>query len=601
MSSNIADMGLDLENLFQPAWAQGKSEANRFEKFTGDEGSRPERRRSDFGERRDRGPRREGGGGGGGRSGGGPGGERRGEGRGPRAGGPGKFGDRGPRREERREPVEASAPLPELNVAFIPEEKGVEQLARQIRMTGRAYPLFQIAQLILQKAERYSVQLTVRKKAEGAPVQQIFVCALDDTPWTSEDEATAHVLANHFGTFYQIEKIPCDPPKGVYTFVAQCGMSGIILGPPNYHDYQNQLRKLHAEKFSRMPFDMFKARVKIVKDEAVVKKWVEEQSFKTEFTCLNVPEPLKLPTLEEVENHFRATHKDSIIKPVETFTVAGLPSRSLKCGPLQRLIRQEWEHQRHFPLPIATKLSQQFASHGLQFFKVNKTVTHVSVARPQYLDIESNPVSDGIKRIVDYINANAKCTRKKLIEALAPTPKAAPRPAPVIPVPAPETPAPAATAEGGTAETTPAPATAPAKPKEESAPEPTAEQTAIMVDLHWLIHQGAVLEFADGRMETAKKPLPKPPKPEKKVTSEAKAGTTEATEGEAPAEAVLEASAEAISDEPAKAPEAAATEAVPAEAPEMPEAGAAETIRAPEVSSSVETPAVQNAGADIAV
>ena len=32
-----------------------------------------------------------------------------------------------------------------------------------------------------------------------------------------------------------------------------------------------------------------------------------------------------------------------------------------------------------------------------------------------------------------------------------------------------------------------------------------------MVDLHWLIHQGAVLEFADGHMETAKKPAPKPP------------------------------------------------------------------------------------------
>ena len=55
--SNIADMGLDLENLFQPAWAQGKSEANRFEKFTGDEGARPERRRGEPGDRR--GPRRE--------------------------------------------------------------------------------------------------------------------------------------------------------------------------------------------------------------------------------------------------------------------------------------------------------------------------------------------------------------------------------------------------------------------------------------------------------------------------------------------------------------------------------------------------------------
>jgi hypothetical protein len=393
-------------------------------------------------------------------------------------------------------------PLPELNVAFIPEEKGVEQLARQIKVTGRAYPLFQIALLILDKAERYSVQLTAKKKADGT-LEKIFTCALDDTPWTSEDEAVAHVLKNHFGTFYQADRVQIDAPKGVYTFVAQCGISGVILGPPNYHDYQNQLRKLHAEKFSRMPFDMFKSRVKIVKDEVVVKKWIEEQSFKTEYNALNVAEPLKLPSMEEVEKHFRATHKDSIIKAVETLTVAGLPSRSLKSNGLQRLIRQEWEHQKHFPLPIATKLSQQFAQHGLQFFKVNKTVTHVSVARPTFLDIESNPVSDGIKRIVEFINATPKCTRKKLIEALAPTPKQT-----VIPVvAAPEPVAPVA--EGETAA-----APAPAKP---AAPEPTAEQTAVMVDLHWLIHQGAVLEFADGRMETAKKPAPKPVKAEKKT------------------------------------------------------------------------------------
>src|SRR5207244_3280572 len=114
---------------------------------------------------------------------------------------------------------------------------------------------------------------------------------------------------------------------------------GVILGPPNYHDYQNQLRKLHAERFSRMPFEAFKARVKIVKDEAVVKKWIEDLSFKTEYTALNVPEPLKLASMEEVEKHFRATHKDSIIKPVETLTIGGAPSRNLRNRELYRLIR----------------------------------------------------------------------------------------------------------------------------------------------------------------------------------------------------------------------------------------------------------------------
>jgi hypothetical protein len=473
--NSISDLDLDLENLLQPAWTQEKPEGNRYEKFSGDEGERPgrkrEKRRADFSE--DRGKFRPA--------------NRLGK----------KFGGkkdfhRGERRErERREPP---ASLPEIAVQFLADETGIEHLARQIKMTGRAYPLFQIAQLILQKPERYTVRLAVIKKANDAVAQPLFVCALDDTPWLNEDEAVSHVLKNHFATFYQAERTPCDPPKGVYTFVAQCGMSGVILGPPNYHDYQNQLRKLHVERFSKMPFDAFKSRVKIVKDEAVVKKWVEEQSVKTEYAALNVPEPLKLASFEEVEKHFRSIHKDNIIKSVELHLVPGVASRNLHSRELQRLVRAEWERQTRFPLALATDLSRRFATHGLQFFKVNKTVVHVNVARPQFLDLETAPVSENVRRIIGFIAATPKCTRRKMIESLAPSPK--PESAPPVP--------------GG--EGTP-------RGEMSAAPQPAAptpEQTALIADLHWLIHQGHVLEFTDGRLETAKKPAPKPPKLEAK-------------------------------------------------------------------------------------
>jgi hypothetical protein len=42
-------------------------------------------------------------------------------------------------------------------------------------------------------------------------------------------------------------------------------------------------------------------------------------------------------------------------------------------------VRRAWEDQQRFPLKLVTYLSQQFAGHGLQFFKVNKHVTHVAV------------------------------------------------------------------------------------------------------------------------------------------------------------------------------------------------------------------------------
>lgn len=566
--STTPEAEFDLEQLFLPAWAKESPQNNRYAKFEGE----PERRdRGDRGDRRDRPPRRPGGGPGFGRGPGAPQGAP-GQGRGPeRRGGPGgpggarpaggprrdggrPFGrDGGPGRRPEGFRPPPPAPLPELQLTLAPEDLSVDMVAKQIRVTGRAYPLFDIAHLILQKPERHTLTFTVKKKPDGTAIQPLFSCALDDSLWLAEDDAVRHVLEKHFATFYQPEKTQIDPPKGVYTFVAQCGMSGVVLGPPNYHDYQNQLRRLHTERFSRMPFEAFKARVKIVKDEAIVKKWVEDQSWKTEFNCLNLPEPLKLGSMEEVDKHFRQVHLPNIIKPIDTISMTGTDGRNIRDRELMRLVRTKWEEQKRFPLQLATTLSQQFASRGLQFFKVNKTVTHVAVARPHFLDMEATPVSEGVKRIVDFINATTKCTHKQLLAALAP----AAAPAPAVP---------AAPAAEGQAEAPAAPA---------PAPEPSPELAAVMTDLHWLIHQGHVIEFANGVLETAKKPAPKPvkaPKPAKTETAAAVAETAapdagEVTGAEAPASIATETpapAAEAVAEPAAPAAEAPAAEAAPA-------------------------------------
>jgi hypothetical protein len=425
--------------------------------------------------------------------------------------------------------------MPEVNLTLMPDDKGVDSIARQIKMSGRSFPLFDIAGMILQKPDRQQVRFEIRKKPDGTAIQPLFLCAIDDTLWLSEDEAVEHVFSKHFGMFYQTEKIATEPPKGTYTFVAQCGMSGVILGPPNHHDYQNQLHKLHTERFSRMPFDAFKARVKIVREEEVVKKWVEEQSFKTEFIALNVPEPLRFLDRDGVNKHFREVHQPNIIKPVEKHTLTGLAARQLRSPGLQRLIRFAFDEQRRFPLQIATILSQQFASRGLQFFKVNKTITHVSVARPHYLDLEVTPVSDQVRKIVDFINGTPRATRRQLIEKLAPAPAHAPVAPVQTPSPAPATES-APAADGATAEAA-APAAPPA-PVHPAEPPPTPEQASLIGDLHWLIHQGHVIEFANGVLETAKRPLPKPVRPPKAPAKvEPVAGETPAAAAQPPVEA----------------------------------------------------------------
>jgi hypothetical protein len=272
-----------------------------------------------------------------------------------------------------------------------------------------------------------------------------------------------------------------------------------------------------------------------------------------------------------VEKHFRAVHKDTIIKPVESHTVGGVLSRNLRSRELQRLVRDDWERQKYFPLQLATGLSRQFATHGLHFFKVNKTFTHVSVARPQFLDLETTPVSESIKRIVGHINAHPKCTRRQLVEALAPSPKK-PTVIEIKPAAPPAAaPAPAANEAAG-AEKPPEGGTPNIPPASD---EPTPEQTAIIADLHWLVHQGHVLEFADGRMDTAKKPVPRPPKPEAKpmeakpATEGGATPTTVEPEGDTAilTEAEIPASEPPPAAEPEPAAEATAETPAPVEPP----------------------------------
>ena len=516
----------DLEMAFLPQWAQEPNDAKPYADFSGDDRPRG-RGRGDWGDH----PRRRD--------------DNRGrdfKGRGNRPRGRDERRDGGDRRQKfqnrdgkrpqnrkgnfRRNDGPPRPPL-EIDASIRPEKNGVEALAKQIKNSGRAYPLFDIARLIIAKSERYEAVFQTKRKEDGTVAQPLFFCQVDETVWLSEEQAIDHVLGRHFDTFYKTEKTEIDPPKGTYTFVAQCGMSDEILGPPNYHGYQEKLRSLHAERFARLPFDVFKSRVKIVHDEEVVNKWIEEQSYKTEYIAINLPEEARLDSRDAVRSHFREHHLGNLIASVDSIALKGNVYTRKSPPRMQNLVRRAFDEQRRFPIKVVNMLSQEFSSHGLQFFKRKKSVTHVSVSRPHHLDLENTPVSESIRDIVSFIIDTENCTRRNVLEKFAPEPEA-----------------PEASGEGDEKKDAPL----------------SPERTAVLSDLHWLVHQGHVIEYANGQMEVAPKPQPpqqkkKKPKPEKKeealAAEEAKAETTLAEpEAEGQAE-VTETSAE-LATEPAK-------------------------------------------------
>jgi len=302
--ADLSNLGIDLSQMFRPSWTTettGASDATAKLAAKFDEGDRPARgdRHDRDGRQGGRGPRREGprtagprGPGGQGGQGGGnrdrgprPEGRRDGKGGGPRreGGGRGREDRRGSQDSRDRAPERAPQPVLEgWKLSIIPEEVAIEGIAKQVRSRAKAYPLFELARLILQLSDRYNVKLT----PESEQTPGFFRAKTDLSLWTSRKDAVNHLLAKHLGKFYRKSTIATEPPKGAFTVVAQCGMSGVLLGPPNHHEYTSRIISLHASRFRNMPFEVYKSRIRMVRDEALIEQWKTEQSTKTVYIPL---------------------------------------------------------------------------------------------------------------------------------------------------------------------------------------------------------------------------------------------------------------------------------------------------------------------------
>src|SRR5579859_1182887 len=155
---------------------------------------------------------------------------------GPRSEGPRPEGRRsGPpqRHKDERRPAPSAPPTLPIEVTFQPEDKGFAAMVEAMKQTQRAYTLFDIAKLVLNKPERHVVKLGRMPASDGSR-EPLFVVSPGENVFLRQDEAVRFVLRHHAAMIVKEKKTPIDPPKGNFTFVNRCSLTGVWLGPPNY-------------------------------------------------------------------------------------------------------------------------------------------------------------------------------------------------------------------------------------------------------------------------------------------------------------------------------------------------------------------------------
>ncbi len=302
-SKNTSSDGgdLDLSSLnFGPAWARDDKESKSLKKFK-DRSEREDSRRG--GNRR---------GGGWNQSGGG-----HGERRDHRGGGGSKFNKgkgRGGRFDERRPKREEVEPPAGVTLKLMPIEESLDLLAKEITQTGRTYSVFDLAKVLLQGRERFRATF---ESSEG----KFFRCREDNSLWLTKGEALLQLWRGDWiQKFYTEVKVEGKAPSGSFQAVAKCGLSGQILGPPNYHGYQTKIAALHRERFGNMDLDHYKSKIKVEHGEEAVAAWLESMKTVTQWKVSPPEEEVSPPAGEKeapaeakAESQIEAAEEPSIV------------------------------------------------------------------------------------------------------------------------------------------------------------------------------------------------------------------------------------------------------------------------------------------------
>ena len=514
MTENEADTAkessektLDLSGLtkldFGPLWA-GKSKQSAVQKGSGSNGkSRNRERASDGYAKRDRRMA--------------PGGNpaKTADGRSFHSGTRSKYGKES---SKQRDQSEYENFQPPVTIDIYPQDDAFDALVKRLRSSVRTYQLFELARLILEKPERYQV-VVQNKTGKGEKPKQLYYTLSGSLPFETEEAAITHFINNDLDTLFNIETIEVEPPKGNFQMVNRCTVTGDFLGPPNYHRYQEFLQRHYATKIDNMSFEQFVSKVEPVKEQESIDAWMESMKQGARYTLKEHKEgePESFESLETIRLFLVQNRKDTIVRPAETVRFSGRAIEQLPKGAIRRSIEMHIEQQQRFPLDTANNIRGRLRRHKFTVYKKgSKGISYVCAVRRKFRD-PTTIFSPSIQGLIEFIETHPNIPAFKLpkLHIGIDTEKQTLAKLQIAEAKADEPPADAATddspptresdvATNQAAETEGLPpadaADSAAAPKEALGDEELKRFNQLMLDLRWLITEGYVTEYGDGRL-----------------------------------------------------------------------------------------------------
>jgi hypothetical protein len=252
-----------------------------------------------------------------------------------------------------------------------------------------------------------------------------------------------------------------------------------------------------------------------------------------------VKEGISFDNIEDARLHLLANARDKVVRAVENVRFHGKLIEKLPPGEIRRALEGHVERQRRFPLDTANALRGRLRREGFTIFKKGSRGVSFVCAVKRRFRVPGQVFSETITALIDFIEKNPMVHVKDLPKAFLGVDVAAALAAAPLPEGTPQSQAPFLALS----------------------PEQSEKLRKMSNDLRWLVMEGYVTEFSDGKLFASPPMAPQTGK--KSDSGDDEHDPVDFPEG-APAPVATEAAPDATASEEHPAP-AAETPTVPAD------------------------------------
>ncbi len=343
------------------------------------------------------------------------------------------------RRDFRFPRSEMPPPLP-LEIRVLPEQRALGAVIRRIQTSHRAFPLRDIAWLFLDNPASCLIRVAPVKDQQ----QPLFQCKVCGLPALSEEEIRAHLVNRHMDDFFEVEEVSCEPPSGTFVCVARCGLSGMLLGPPNHHSFNFKVHEMLRTRYPNMSEEGYRARIETVRDPEVIEQWrqqcTKKKIYRRKDAMPTVVEPAapeagdaadgadaeadpapKAPPMERdvAELVFMREILPGQIAGVRHLICTAAVALQTPSRPLYFALKDTLNRERRFPASLFFALRGAFRHRKLYLFRVNdpKGQDFVMLKAPTVLD-PAHAVQ-ALREVLTYVDEHPACTKAEMVTALA--------------------------------------------------------------------------------------------------------------------------------------------------------------------------------------